>query len=205
MIAWSIETAIASSCFERVIVSTDDQEIAKVAESFGAEVPFIRPDELADDFTGTSEVIAHAVQWLGQESISVEFVCCMYPASPFIQSGDVLQGLERMKAEDWEYCFTATKFTSSVFRSFQQSRDGGLEMFFPDHFRSRSQDLPEALHDAAQFYWGRPAAWIQLLPIFDRYSCPLVLPHWRVQDIDTEEDWIRAELLATTLMGAGYD
>lgn len=199
MIAWSIEVAKRSGLFDRVIVSTDDEEIAEIAMKWDAEVPFTRPAQLSDDYAGTTEVVAHATQWALAQDFDIDAVCCIYATAPFIQVEDLVRGLEILESGNWAYAFTVTDFASPIFRSFRQAADGGLEMFFPEHFPKRSQDLPTALHDAGQFYWGRPLAWIEGLRIFDRHSTPLVIPRWRVQDIDNLDDWRRAELIFTQL------
>ena len=201
MIAWSIEAAKSSGLFERIIVSTDDAEIAEVSKQCGAEVPFIRPAELSNDFAATTEVIAHAALWAIEQGLHLESVCCIYATAPFVQVEDIKRGCEALDSGDWDYAFTVTDFAAPIFRSFKQTEQGGLEMFFPEHFGTRSQDLPVALHDAGQFYWGRPEAWIQGKRIFDNRSKPIVIPRWRVQDIDTSEDWDRAEILAPVIMG----
>lgn len=195
MIAWSIASAKASGMFDHIIVSTDDVEIADVAKQWGAEVPFMRPAELSNDYVGTTEVIAHATQWALEQGWPVAAVCCIYATAPFVQVDDLKRGLEALVSGDWEYTFTATDFAAPIFRSFKQRVDGGIEMFFPEHFSTRSQDLPTALHDAGQFYWGLPTAWTEGKRIFDRHSVPIIIPRWRVQDIDNQDDWARAELI----------
>jgi pseudaminic acid cytidylyltransferase len=200
MIAWSIEAAKNSGLFDRIIVTTDDTEIAEVAKKWGAEVPFMRPDELSNDYAGTTEVIAHATQWILDQGIDVDAVCCIYATAPFVQVADLKRGLAALESGDWAYAFTVTDY-APIFRSFKQTAEGGIEMFFPEYFATRSQDLPIALHDAGQFYWGRPSSWIEGKRIFDRHSIPVVIPRWRVQDIDTQEDWVRAEILAPIIMG----
>ncbi|OGQ51896.1 MAG: pseudaminic acid cytidylyltransferase [Deltaproteobacteria bacterium RIFCSPLOWO2_02_FULL_53_8] len=196
MIAWSIEAAKASGLFDHIIVSTDDTEIAEVARQWGAEVPFIRPAELSNDYAGTTEVIAHATQWALNQGFDLEAVCCIYATAPFVQVSDLMRGWKALESGNWAYAFTVTDFAAPVFRSFKQTPEGGLEMFFPEHFTTRSQDLPAALHDAGQFYWGRPSAWMEGKRFFDHHSKPVFIPRWRVQDIDTSDDWERAELLA---------
>lgn len=195
MIAWSIEAAIASGCFDNVIVSTDDDEIRGVALRFGAEVPFVRPAELANDHAGTTEVIGHATQWALDQGHDVQSVCCIYATAPFVQVDDLRRGCEMLNSGDWDFAFTVTEFSVPIFRSFKQLPEGGIEMFFPENFHTRSQDLPVALHDAGQFYWGRPDAWVQRRRVFERRSLPIIIPNWRVQDIDTVADWTRAELM----------
>ncbi len=200
MIAHSIHCALQSGLFERVIVSTDDEEISRIARDFGAEVPFLRPKELADDHTGATEVIAHAIEYLCNQETKLSAVCCIYATTPFIRQADLKQGLAILEAGNWQYVFSATTFAFPIFRSFQKNAEGGLKMLFPEYFNTRSQDLPEVLHDAGQFYWGRPQAWIDHARIFDSNSTTVIIPRWRVQDIDTEEDWIRAESMAGYLV-----
>lgn len=195
MIAHSIAAACESNLFDRILVSTDDCEIAEVAKALGAEVPFLRPVELSNDFAGTTDVIAHATQWMLDQQWPVEAVCCLYATAPFVRVEDLTRGLVALQSGPWAYAFTVTEFAAPIFRSFHLHPDGGLEMFFPDQFSTRSQDLPMALHDAGQFYWGGPTAWVERKRIFDRHSFPVIIPRWRVQDIDTEADWRRAELM----------
>jgi len=199
MIAWSIEAALACGLFDRIIVSTDDDEIAEIAIGWGVEVPFRRPKELSTDFAGTTEVIGHASQWAIDCSHDVTAVCCIYATAPFIQVDDLKLAWNEFSSGRWEYTFTATEYPAPIFRSFLQTAAGGLEMFFPEHFETRSQDLPTALHDAGQFYWGRPTAWIEGKRVFASHSKAVLIPRWRVQDIDSPDDWLRAELMHATL------
>ena len=201
MIAWSIEAAKSSGLFEYVIVSTDDAEIAEVARHWGAKVPFIRPKELSNDYAGTTSVIAHATKWALDCGLDVEAVCCIYATAPLVQADDLHRGWEALNSSNWDYAFAVTDFAAPIFRSFQQTAEGGIEMFFPEYFATRSQDLPVALHDAGQFYWGRPSVWIEDKKIFDRHSIPIIIPRWRVQDIDNWDDWKRAELIFNQLEG----
>lgn len=200
MIAWSIEAAKTSGLFERIIVSTDSAEIAEVARKWGAEVPFMRPKELSDDLVGTIPVIAHSTQWAFNQGFDVDALCCVYATAPMLQKDDLARGWSALSSGDWNYAFAVTDFAAPIFRSFRLTSEGGVEMFFPEHFVARSQDLPIALHDAGQFYWGRPSAWLEGKHIFDHRSTPIVLPRWRVQDIDTQDDWDRAEALARIMM-----
>lgn len=199
MLVWSVEAAKASQLFDRIIVSTDDAEIADVAQHWGAEVPFIRPAELSDDHTGTTAVIAHAIRWLQDNGVKPSAVCCIYATAPFVQAGDIKDALAKFEDGGWQYVFPATTFGYPIFRAIERQANGKLRMFFPEHFHSRSQDIPEAIHDAGQFYWGLPQAWLENKQIFDHWSSVVMLPRWRVQDIDTPEDWTRAEILARLL------
>ena len=203
MIAWSIEAAQAAGCFDRIMVSTDDEEIAAVATRHGAEVPFFRPAHLADDQATTQAVVLHAVQWCEQEGVPVEAVCCLYATAPFVQPGDLAEAARLLDlALPHSFVLTATSFPFPIQRAVRIDGDGRASMFQPEQFNTRSQDLEEAFHDAGQFYWARPAAWATSSNLFDD-GRPLLLPRWRVQDIDTEEDWHRAELLHRLLEEQG--
>ena len=195
MIAWSIEAAKRAGCFDRIIVSTDDDEVASVARSYGAEVPFFRPAELSNDYVGTTPVIAHAVRWLQAAGDDPTMVCCIYATAPFVSEGDVKQALELLSTSNADYAFSVTSYSFPIQRAVKIKSDGRLEMFQPEYFNTRSQDLTEAFHDAGQFYWGRASAWLAEKPIFSSDPIPVVLPRYRVQDIDTAEDWLRAELM----------
>lgn len=195
MIAWSIEAAIKSGCFNRVIVSTDDAEIAEVSLQYGAEVPFMRPAELSDDYTGTIPVISHALSWHNQKGVNTENTCCIYATAPFIQSDDLRRGLELLTTTKADYAFSVTTYPFPIQRAIRIISDQRVEMFQPENFNTRSQDLEEAWHDAGQFYWGRASAWLSGKPLFSHDAAPLLLPRHRVQDIDTAEDWDRAELM----------
>lgn len=198
MIAWSIQTALESGCFDRVIVSTDDDEIADVAIAFGAEAPFRRPPELADDVTPTVPVIAHAVEWQEQRH-RVTRACCLYATAPFARAADLRDGLKRLESSGADYAFSATTYGFPIQRAIRVGEDGRVSMFQPEHAGTRSQDLEEAWHDAGQFYWGTTAAWLARRPIFGPTSIVVPLPRARVQDIDTVEDWDRAELIFNAL------
>ncbi|WP_131110556.1 pseudaminic acid cytidylyltransferase [Sulfuricystis thermophila] len=195
IIAWSIRAAIESRCFDRILVSTDDEEIAAVARAFGAETPFLRPRELADDHTGTIPVVAHAIDWQNEQSMPATEVCCIYATAPFVRAEDLQRGLQVLQESGAEYAFSVTTYPFPIQRAIRITADGRVEMLQPEHFHSRSQDLEEAWHDAGQFYWGRAAAWLAGKPLFSHDAAPVPLPRHRVQDIDTLEDWERAEWL----------
>ena len=201
MIAWSIETALTSGLFAQVIVSTDNEEIATVAVAEGAQCPFVRPVAFADDFATTGAVMAHATRWAVDAGLAPDSVCCIYATAPFLAVDDLRRGCEWLETGEWSYTMAVTDFPAPIFRAFRAREDCGLEMFFPEHSATRSQDLPPALHDAAQFYWGRPAAWLEERRLFDRWTRPVLIPRWRVQDIDTPDDWTRAEKLLALVRG----
>lgn len=195
MIAWSIEAARLSGCFDRIIVSTDDAEIVNVARAHGAEVPFVRPPELSDDHTGTIPVIAHAIAWQNTHGQAVSQACCIYATAPFVQAADLQRGLQTLQSSGADYAFSVTSYAFPIQRAIRITPEQRVAMFQPEHFGTRSQDLEEACHDAGQFYWGKASAWLAGKPLFSQDAAPVPLPRHRVQDIDTPEDWQRAEWL----------
>jgi N-acylneuraminate cytidylyltransferase len=203
MIAWSIEAARASGCFERIVVSTDDDEIAAVARAYGVEVPFVRPAELSDDHTPTIPVVAHAVEWESRHGRAPQAVCCLYATAPFVQPADLQRGHELLRREGCDYVFPVAPYAAPIQRALRITAEGRAQMFWPENFGLRSQDLEPAFHDAGAFYWGRPQAWLHGVPIFSAGAVPMPLPRWRVQDIDTPDDWERAELMFAALAARG--
>jgi pseudaminic acid cytidylyltransferase len=199
IIAYSIEVALRTGLFDRVIVSTDDLEIADVAVAYGAEVPFLRPATLADSFTGTTAVVKHAIEWLNASGPAVEYACCIYATAPFLQKDFLEEGYQRLRQSSRMYAFSVTSFPFPVQRAIRITSDGGVQPMFPDSIMMRSQDLEEAYHDAGQFYWGRAKAFLQEVATFSQASLPIVLPRHLVQDIDTQEDWTNAELMFQSL------
>jgi N-acylneuraminate cytidylyltransferase len=199
IMAWSISAAIASSCFDRIIVSTDDQEIADIAQAWGAEVPFIRPANLADDHTDTISVVNHAIRQLMLNGQSPEFVCCIDATAPFVVFTNLATALQSLIEHSSNYAFSVTSFPFPIQRALKVTDEGRVSMFYPEHQATRSQDLEKAYHDAGQFYWGRAQAFLDRQPIFSSHAVPIVLPRYQVQDIDTLEDWQHAELSFSTL------
>jgi len=199
IISYSIEAAKKSDLFDRIIVSTDDNEIAAVAKNFGAEVPFIRPKDLADDFTGTNAVVRNAIQWLENADGSTLYVCCIYATAPFIQVKYLRQGLEQLVESGKSFAFSVTSFPFPVQRAIRIRDDNTVEPLWPEFISCRSQDLEETFHDAGQFYWGKAEAFLNNEVLFSPVSVPVVLPRHLVQEIDTEEDWKRAELMFKAL------
>ena len=188
MIGWPILAAKSSGLFDRVVVSTEDTEIAQIAQQLGAEVPFTRPAELADDFTPTRDVIVHAIETLGD----VEELCCIYATAAFVTADHLKAAYELL---DQDFVFAAASFAHPVQRAMIQRPEGGVEVLYPEHTGTRSQDLPEAFHDAGQFYWGRTEAYVARRPMFGPTSTPYILDRRAVQDIDTPEDWDVAEAM----------
>lgn len=194
IIAYSIEVAIKSGLFDKVVVSTDDVEIARVAQTYGAEAPFLRPETLSDDFTGTNDVVRHALNWFLDRGIAVEYACCIYATVPFLQVQYLQEGFKQLQRHNKSFAFSVTSFPSPIQRA-MKIEQGGVSMFYPEHLDTRSQDLEEAYHDAGQFYWGKAEAFLNHENLFSQGSYPVVLPRELVQDIDTMEDWNKAELM----------
>jgi len=204
LIAYSIETALESELFEHVIVSTDDEEIANIAKEFGANVPFIRPKELSGDFTVTQDVIEHALRFLQDQGETYDCYCTIYATAPLLQSSYLIEGYQKLKESDAINVFSATSMPFPIQRTFKVNANGRCEMFTPEHFLTRSQDLEEAYQDAGQFYWTKLGEKSDDI-MFGKDSIPIILPRHLVQDIDTLEDWERAEVLYSSLYPDTYD
>lgn len=198
IIAYSIQAAQNSGLFDRIIVSTDDEEIAEVSRRYGAEIPFMRPKELSDDYTGTNPVVKHALEWLRDFGEPAKYACCIYATAPFIQVEYLKQGFDKLVTSKKNFVFSVTSFEFPIQRSVRINQNGEVEPFFPEHISSRSQDLEEAYHDAGQFYWGQVKAYLNGKDPHTSSSLPVILPRYLVQDIDTMEDWHKAELIYKT-------
>ena len=196
MIAWSIQAALDSGCFDDVIISTDDVEIANVAIEYGASVPFMRPAELSDDYTGTIPVLRHTLEMMeGLLGKQIQEACCIYATAPFVTSNILKQGMEVLLSDQkLDFAFSVASYPFPIQRSLKVTPDNRVDMVYPEHEQTRSQDLPERYHDAGQFYWFRRNGVLNNEGIFSANSAPVMLPRERVQDIDTPEDWRCAEL-----------
>jgi pseudaminic acid cytidylyltransferase len=194
LIAYSIQTALATNLFDKVIVTTDDEEIAQIARSYGAEVPFIRPKELSDDFASTKEVIDHAIGYFNSQGKKYEYSCTIYATAPLLESKYLVEGFEKLKNSDAINTFSATSMPFPIWRTFKIDDNGRCEMFWRENYYKRSQDLEEAYQDAGQFYWTKTGKKTDEI-MFGKESIPIILPRYLVQDIDTPEDWIRAEFM----------
>jgi pseudaminic acid cytidylyltransferase len=195
IIAYSIAAAKQTGLFDQVVVSTDDEEIATVARELGATTPFIRPKEIADDFTGTNAVVKHAVTWFNAQSKVVTHACCLYATAPLVQARFITEGYEALARSDAVFAFSVTSYAFPIQRAVRIRPDGRVDAVYPEHRMTRSQDLEHAYHDAGQFYWGTARAFLEDMPLFAPHSIGVILPRHFVQDIDTPEDWERAELM----------
>jgi N-acylneuraminate cytidylyltransferase len=199
MIAWSIETALTSGCFDEVIVSTDDDEISKIATQWGARVPFKRPAHLSGDTIGTMPVIKHALEWFDSQGDSPEHVCCIYPTAPMLPPSVLVDAYHRLVESGSKFCFGVSHYGHPIQRALRMDASGQLSMFSPEHALTRSQDLEAAFHDAGQFCWGTRAAFLDGRSPLTQDSVAVLLPRYRAVDIDTLEDWELAESLYAAL------
>ncbi|RJP85535.1 MAG: pseudaminic acid cytidylyltransferase [Desulfobacteraceae bacterium] len=201
IIAYSIEAAQKSGLFDRIIVSTDSEDIGKVAMKYGADIPFMRPVELADDYTGTNAVVKHALQRFADSGEKVDYACCIYATAPFLEPRYLMAGYEKLIQTSASFVFSVTSFEFPIQRAVRINTDGSVEAFYPDLIKMRSQDLEELFHDAGQFYWGKTGSFLNDTDIYASGALPVILPRHSVQDIDTIEDWERAELMFQAWVG----
>ncbi len=196
IISYSISAAIKSNLFDRILVSTDDNEIAEVALSFGAEVPFVRPKNISDDQTGTIPVIKHAINWLDKSEplYEFEYACCIYPTAPFVTAVLLRSAFNKLVKENANFSMPVTKFDYPVQRALYLSGSKNICMVDEKLFTARSQDLEDRLHDTGQFYWGKKSAWLSKKTLFGSSSVPVIIPSYQCHDIDTVEDWQYAEM-----------
>lgn len=195
IINYSIANAIKSKFFDKVVVSTDDKEIAEICIDAGAEVPFIRPSNISDDQTEIFDVTDHTIDFFKDEKF--DMVCTIFATAPFLEKEYLLKGYNELIKSDAKNSFSATETSFPIQRTFEINSQGRSQMFFPDQFEKRSQDLIPSYQDAGQFYWtkiidGKIESAKQM---FSNDSIPIILPKYLVVDIDTEDDWKRAELM----------
>lgn len=204
IIAHSIRTALASGLFAEVVVSTDDPEIEAVALAYGAQVPFRRPAHLADDHATTHAVVSHALQALASQGQVLTHACCLYATAPFVQQRYLREGLALLRQHpERSFAFSVSSFGFPVQRALTLDAEGALAPLYPQFRETRSQDLAPAYQDAGQFYWGRVEAWLQHEVLYSERSLPVIIPRHLVQDIDTEDDWLRAQYLYAALQAGG--
>lgn len=200
MLAYPIAAAFNSGVIDKVVVSTDDDEIAAIARQYGAEVPFMRSSTLADDYTGTSAVVRDAITQLQALGWPLNYCACIYATTPLLTASVIRDSLQQLQQNSADYVFTAARFSFPIQRALVMTGSGGVAPFDPASIGKRSQDLTPAYHDAGQLYWAKASSWLDnSKAIFGANSRMLVLPDHLVQDIDTPEDWRRAELLYNML------
>lgn len=203
LIAWAIDIAAGSGAFDSIVVSTDDDEIAEAARAAGALVPFMRPAELSDDHASTAAVMAHAVAALRHVGLidrDDDLLCCAYPAAIGVGPSDYQRGRAMLQGGMAPYVTTVLRYAHPIQRAMDIDEIGRIRLIDPEAALRRTQDLPPRWHDAGQFYWGLVSAWADALPIFPN-SMALELSSSDVLDIDTEEDWRRAQGLQSLRLG----
>ena len=188
--------------FSNVIVSTDDAEIAAIAQEHGAQVPFLRPADFSNDYATTKDVMRHAVTWLAKNQIESDFVCCLYATAPFLQAEDVVKGLRALQESTADYAYAVTEFDYSPHRALIKNQNGQVSLEKPELAAVRSQDLPSLVHDAGQFYWAKTETWLTQQEVLSSAGIGIEIPRSQAQDIDNEEDWKLAEALFVALGGA---
>lgn len=199
MVARTVRIARESGLFAQVLVSTDDAEIAAAATEAGAQVPFVRPPDLSDDQTPTVPVVAHAVRHcIDQLGWPVAHACCIYPCTPLLDVGDLKGALELALLKDADFVYPVTEYAHPIQRAMRRLPSRRMQFLQPEHELTRTQDLERTFHDAGQFYWGKAEAWLAYKRMHSG-GLGYPIPHWRVVDIDTEDDWARAELIYQAL------
>lgn len=195
MISYAIKTAQESQLFDQIIVSTDDDEIASISESYGARIPWRRSPVLADDFATTLDVMQDAATRLATSVPSDSMVCCIYPAIPLLKPQYLQAGAGKILGSDWDYVLSAVLDQNPIQRSFTLESSNRLQLNYPEHEFTRTQDLPVSYHDAGQFYWGSIKVWSEKTPIFSANTTIVEIPTDLTVDIDTQEEWLLAERL----------
>jgi pseudaminic acid cytidylyltransferase len=192
MIEWSIQIALKCGLFNRVLVSTDSQEIAEIAIGAGAEAPFLRPEHLSNDFATTASVIQHAII----ESLPnvICNVCCIYACSPFITAADLTLGLRTLESNPSKFVFPISEYSHPIQRAMEIDNNFHISFIQPKFELSRTQDLVTCFHDCGQFYWGHSSSWLNNTKMHSN-GIGIPVPSWRAVDIDTLDDWMRAESL----------
>lgn len=201
LLARTLDAVLRSDVFDEVVVTTDDSEIAAVALDAGAAVPFVRPPELSDDWTATAPVVAHAIEAVRAEVGSFDAVCCVYPGAVLMTSDDysAASGLVDEALQYGAVVAAVVRFGHPIQRALRKGVGGLLEPLGGlDALTQRTQDLEPMWHDAGQFYWASPDRWGTEEPLL-KTVVPYELPEWRVQDIDTEDDWVRAEIMSAVV------
>lgn len=193
IIAYSIETALQSGLFAEVMVSTDDDEIAKIAKQYGAKVPFMRSAAAASDHATTADVIFEVIAGYEKRDEFFENVCCIYPCSPFVTSKDLNESYTQLLEKQFDTVVPVIVFAPPIQRALKV-KNGFLRFLYPEHIVTRSQDLEESFHDAGQYYWIKTATFRTQKRLFTDNSGAVIVSELEAQDIDNETDWKMAEL-----------
>lgn len=193
ILAYSIEAAIHSGVFDTVMVSTDDEEIAGIARQYGAEVPFFRSEKTANDYASTAQVLAEVLEEYESRGEHFDMVCCIYPTAPFITPERLKSALDLLAETQADSVLPVVRFSFPPQRGVILE-DGCLQFKWPEYRNARSQDLEPFYHDVGQFYCINTSSFMKQMALVMEKTVPLILSEMEIQDIDTEEDWMLAEL-----------
>ena len=194
IISYSIEAALESGLFSEVMVSTDDSEIAEIAEKYGACIPFIRSTSNSDDYATTMDVILEVVDNYNRRDMQFDNVCCIYPTAPLIDGEKLKAGYDKLTNEQFDTVFPIVPFSYTVWRGFKVDSNGKADLVWPEFLNYRSQDLEEIFHDAGQWYWLTVNSLRTNKKIFTENTSSLILSPIEAQDIDNMSDWKIAEM-----------
>jgi pseudaminic acid cytidylyltransferase len=193
IIAYSIAAALEAGCFDEVMVSTDDGEIAEVAQKFGAKVPFLRSIVTSNDFATTADVLVEVLNEYRQRGKVYEYACCLYPTAPFVTAEKLRSGHDLLLKMNANTVLPVVRFGCPIQRALK-IEGSRLLMIWPEYLNARSQDLVPTYHDSGQFYWFQVPQFLKTRELFGEDTIPIVVPETEVQDIDTEEEWKIAEM-----------
>lgn len=200
IIKYSIEAALSAGCFDEVMVSTDDEEIAAVAKTFGAKVPFFRSAKNSNDYAGTTEVIKEVVLEYLTHGKAFDYLCCIYPTAPFVSDEKLRRAMLLLRETGADCVMPVVAYSYPIQRSLKIEH-GKVQMLWPENYSSRSQDLMPVYHDCGQFYCMKTCSLLEQMKLFAKYTLPIMMPESEVQDIDNEEDWQIAEMKYRNLIG----
>lgn len=195
LIAYSIDYALNSGVFDEVVLSSDDEEIIEIALKYGAKAPFVRDKNLSDDYTSSTAVVQNAIKLLQDKNQFFDTVCCLYATAPLLNAKILKEAYEKFILNQSQFLFAATEFDYPIQRAFYLDEKNQVYMFDEKHYKSRSQDLKKAYHDAGAFYFGTSKAWLEEDFMFKPHSSVFVLPRTLVCDIDTLQDLEFAKIL----------
>lgn len=191
IIAYSIEAALNSRLFDEVMVSTDDEEIAAIAKQYGASVPFMRSDATANDVASTKDVLREVLREYQKQGKEFDVLCCLYATAPFVTVENIRKAYEKL-GESYDSAFTVVRYSYPIQRALRIT-DGCIGLRESQYADVRSQDLEPMYHDAGQFYFSKVKD-IDTFELWTKHTYGLELSELIVQDLDTETDWILAEI-----------
>nr|WP_296441403.1 pseudaminic acid cytidylyltransferase [uncultured Acetatifactor sp.] len=202
ILAYSIEAALQAGVFDTVMVSTDSEEIARVALAYGAEVPFYRSEKTSGDYATTNDVLLEVLAEYEKRGKTFDLTCCIYPTAPFVTGRKLRNAVEQLSASDADTILGVVPFSFPPQRA-MVVREGRLVFEYPEYLDTRSQDLVPHYHDAGQFSIMKTERYLVNRKVLLGKILPLVLDEMEVQDIDNETDWEIAEIKYRMMSGQG--